>query len=259
MQYDLYRRFAPVIRSLSPAELEGSPTALEKLTLERQGSLQVCYAPFEYINSQARLLIVGITPGRTQMVNAVREARRQIDLGATEDEVLRAAKLTAAFSGPMRESLVAMLDNVGVAHWLGTRTAAELFGSAAHLVQTTSALRNPVFVDGENYNGTPSPKRNALLLEQLRVGFVQDLREVPDAQILALGDKVAQMLELLVERGSLDPSRVLGTIPHPSGANAERIKYFLGQKPRTALSAKVDPDKLDQARSSVVARLAALS
>ena len=38
-------------------------------------------------------------------------------------------------------------------------------------------------------------------------------------------------------------------MPHPSGANAERISYFLGRKPRERLSAKTDPHKLDGARA----------
>lgn len=46
-------------------------------------------------------------------------------------------------------------------------------------------------------------------------------------------------------------------IPHPSGANAERIAYLLGQKPRDRLSAKTDPTRLDAARASLEAKLKA--
>ena len=46
-------------------------------------------------------------------------------------------------------------------------------------------------------------------------------------------------------------------IPHPSGANAERIAYFLGQKPRDRLSAKTDPTRIDAARASLEAKLKA--
>lgn len=259
MQTDLFQRFAPTLRSLTPAEVWGDASLFDKLTIAREGRLQVCYAPFEYLNPQARLLLVGITPGRTQMVNAVREARRLLDLGASDQEVLRGAKRTAAFSGPMRDGLVALMDSVGVARWLGIGSSANLFGAAADLVQTTSVLRNPVFVDGENYNGTPNPARSALLREQLLSGFVRDANALPQARILALGDKVAQVLDLLVREGALDASRLLGSVPHPSGANAERIKYFLGQKPRATLSSKVDPDKLDRAREEIMGRIEALS
>lgn len=259
MPYSPFQHFAPIIRSLSPAELDGEPSLFDKLTIAREGRLQVCYAPFEYVNPRARLLIVGITPGRTQMLAAVREARRLIDVGATDEEVLVGAKRTGAFIGPMRDGLIAMMDSVGIARWLSIPSTAVLFGSAAHLVQTASALRNPVFVNGANYNGAPDPARSPLLRDQLRSGFAHDLNSIPDARVLALGDKVAGMLELLVRDGALDPSRVLGAIPHPSGANAERIKYFLGQKPRAALSVKVDPEKIDRAKASMLERITALA
>jgi hypothetical protein len=127
------------------------------------------------------------------------------------------------------------------------------------MLQTTSVLRNPVFVDGENYNGTPNPKRNPLLREQLLSGFVRDANAIPQARIVALGAKVAEIIDLLVTQGALDASRVLGTVPHPSRENAERVNYFLGKKPRAALSSKVDPDKLDRARETIMGRIAALS
>lgn len=259
MPYSLFQRFAPIIRSLSPAELNGDGSLFDKLTIAREGRLQVCYAPFEYVNPRARLLIVGITPGRTQMLSAVREARRLIDLGATDEEVLIGAKRTGAFSGPMRDGLVAMMDSVGIARWLGLSSTAALFGSDAQLVQTASVLRNPVFVDGANYNGAPDLARSPLLRDQLASGFARDVGSTTDAKVLALGDKVAGALELLVRDGALARDRVLGTIPHPSGANAERIKYFLGQKPRAALSIKVDPAKLDRAKASLVDRITALT
>ena len=47
-------------------------------------------------------------------------------------------------------------------------------------------------------------------------------------------------------------------MPHPSGANAERIAYFLGRKSREALCAKTDPAKLDQRCDSLRRAVAAL-
>lgn len=141
MDTTLFQRFAPVIRSLSAAELVGSTTLEDKMRIATDGRLSVCYAPFEYINLRARVVLVGITPGRTQMLNALREARRQLDLGADPEPTLMAAKRTGAFSGAMRPNLVGLLDHVGVNDWLGITSCDELFGSASHLVQTTSLLR----------------------------------------------------------------------------------------------------------------------
>jgi hypothetical protein len=47
-------------------------------------------------------------------------------------------------------------------------------------------------------------------------------------------------------------------LTHPSGANGERIAYFLGRKDRGELSAKTDASKLDAARAQLRATVAAL-
>ena len=41
----------------------------------------------------------------------------------------------------------------------------------------------------------------------------------------------------------LSAARVLSGLPHPSGANAERIAFFLGRKKREDVSSKVDADR----------------
>lgn len=259
MEKSLFRRFAPIIRSLSANELAGAPSLYEKLALAEQDDVRVCYAPFEHVNPAARVVIVGITPGHTQMLNALKEARRQLDLGASDDIVLKAAKATGAFSGAMRPNLTGLLDAVGMHRWLGIRSCTELFASAAHLVQTTSVLRNPVFVNGENYNGTPAMTRHPLLREQLTTYFAEDVSALPEAVFVPLGDKVAEALHFLADQHLMDRGRILDGLPHPSGANAERIAYFLGRKARNELSAKTNPDKLEQARTSLQQRVLALA
>lgn len=259
MDTTLFKRFAPVIRSLSSDELNGLPSLDRKLQLTADGKVSICYAPFEYINPKARVVIVGITPGRTQMLNALREARAQLDRGAPYEAALIAAKRTGAFSGAMRPNLVAMLDHVGINRWLGIRSCDALFGVSAELVQTTSVLRNPVFVDGANYNGTPCMLRHPLLREELLIRFGEDARALPKAVFVPLGDKVAEALHFVADQGFLDRSRILDGLPHPSGANAERIAYFLGRKERSALSVKTDPDKIERARGGMLSKIEALA
>jgi len=223
----------------------------DDLLMERDGKLSIYYAPFDYTNTQAKVVIVGITPGKTQMVNALNEAHRQLNRGASMEDALRAAKRTASFSGAMRPNLIGLLDRIGLHRRLGIATCAALFESANHLVQTTSVLRFPVFVDGENYSGNPNMLKQPLLRRYLLEHFGQEARTLSDALFVPLGDKVAQALEFLACEGVIDSRRVLGGLPHPSGANAERIAYFLGQKAKEKLSIKTDPEKLDQALTAL--------
>lgn len=254
-----FKQFSPIIRSLTADDLAGDPSLNEKLRIAQDGLVEVYYAPFEYINPKARIVIVGITPGRTQMLNALRECRRQLDAGADDQQVLKAAKQTGAFSGAMRPNLVALLNHVGLQHWLGISSCEALFGEASGLVQTTSVLRNPVFIEGENYSGTPNMINHSLLQQQLIDGFGQDAKGLPNAVFVPLGNTVALALNFLADRGLIAKERILDGLPHPSGANAERIAYFLGNKERSALSRKTSPDKLDQARARLMARVAELA
>jgi len=52
--------------------------------------------------------------------------------------------------------------------------------------------------------------------------------------------------------------RVLHGLPHPSGANAERVAYFLGRKERAALSSKTNGAQIDTAREGLLAQMEAL-
>lgn len=235
----------------------GNPCT-EEFLMAREGSVSVYYAPFEWVNPEARVVLVGITPGKTQAANALSEAKRAICEGAALTEALRRAKAIGAFSGAMRPNLVALLDAVGLQKWLGLASCGELFGTAAGMLQTASVLQFPVFVDGENYNGTPDPTKHSLLGEMIEQHFGKMCAQLPQAVFVPLGPVPSKVLAWLAAQGTVHPSRVLDGLPHPSGANAERIKYFLGQKPRSELSVKTDPVKLDAAKAALIESVAKL-
>lgn len=157
MKQNLFARYTPTIRDLEICDLD------DRLLLDRDGPVSVYYAPFDYINGDAKIVIAGITPGKTQMFNALREARKQLLNGASNETALEAAKQTASVSGAMRPNLINLLDYIGVNKWLRINTCGGLFDDSTKLVQTTSVLRFPVFIDGSNYNGTPNMLKHALL------------------------------------------------------------------------------------------------
>lgn len=100
--------------------------------------------------------------------------------------------------------------------------------------------------------------RHPLLRAQLLEFFLQDVRALPNAVFVPLGDKVSAALDFLIAEGHLDGGRVLSGLPHPSPQSGERVLYFLEQKPREKLSAKTVPEKIDAAREALRARVRAL-
>jgi hypothetical protein len=257
MDTTLLARFSPTIKNLSGDSLRGAdlPSAL---LLERDGPLSVFYAPFEYVNLTARVVIVGITPGSTQTVNALMEAQRQMRAGSTPEKTCMAVKQTASFSGPMRENLVAMLESIGLHTSLGITSCHELFNPSKPLAHMASLLKYPVFSGGRNYNGTPDPLKHPVLAQYVREYFAKDAKSLAGAVFVPLGDKVATALRQLATEGYLDSKSILNQMPHPSGANGERIAYFLGRKEKSSLSMKTDSRKIDEARASLIAQVLAI-
>jgi hypothetical protein len=253
-----FDRHASAIGAGTPTELKGGDL-LRKLNLGRDGSLNVCYAPFDFVASDARLVVVGITPGRVQAINALVAASAALRVGNDHSEASRLAKLTGSFSGPMRANLVSMLDHIGLASALGITTCANLFEAFCTRVHFTSALRYPVFLGDDNYNGTPDMLKTPLLKSMIDTCLADEAKRLSNAVWLPLGPQPARALEYLCGRGLLDRRQVLQGLPHPSGANAERISYFTGRKARDLLSSKTNPSTLDAALRTLRAQVQALS
>ncbi|WP_321528559.1 hypothetical protein [Sedimenticola selenatireducens] len=231
----------------------------EKLKISESGRLSIFYAPFDSVNTKARVVLVGITPGLQQAVNALNAAKQEIDRGVGTLEVVVTAKATASFSGTMRSPLIEMLDHVGLNTALGITSCAALFSDRQDLLHSTSILRYPVFYDGKNYSGSPNMLKTPLLRAALEARFSEEALMLPDAVYVPLGPKVSEGLQHLANKGILNEGHILSGIPHPSGANAERIKYFLGRKSADRLSVKTNPAKIDIAKTALLAKIHKLS
>lgn len=213
----------PKVSKLTKEDLQ-----VDKLLMQRSGKLEMYYAPHnEYINPSAKVIIVGLTPGFTQMRIAIQEAIRSLEAGLSDEEVSRRAKEAARFAGSMRNTLVQMLDTLQLHQYLNLTSCDKLFQEDQRIVHTTSILRFPVFVEKRNYSGTnPSLLSNPFLKEYAISSLSEELSILGQALIIPLGKSVESMLQLLVSEGKLDSRRCLWGFPHPSGANGHRYKQF---------------------------------
>jgi len=255
---NLFSDYTLVIRTLKDSELANNCLP-ESLLIERQGDLTTWYSPFDYVNSQAKIVIVGITPGHQQAANALLKARDVLLANGTEEQARKEAKVFASFSGAMRNNLVNLLDAIGINNALNIDSTKALFEDKSALAHFTSALRYPVMVNGKNYSGTPSMIATPFLKNQLINGFGAECQALPNAIYVPLGPKVTEAMQYLVKEGLLKADNVIDGLPHPSGANAERISYFLQKKSKEALSVKTNADKLDTARILAINKVKALT
>lgn len=252
---NLFSQYASHIRDIKLDQVLNSNMIPSKFLLGSSDGLTSHYIPFDHINTKAKVVLVGITPGFTQWKNAIREAQKKILSGSSRDEALAAAKITGAFSGAMRPNLVALLDSIGIQHWLKISSCETLFCSHSELVQSTSILSHPILVRGENYNGTPNMVKTPFLQRQILDYFSQEIKQLKNPLFIPLGPKVSEGVAWLVNEGIIKEDRVLNGLPHPSGANAERIAYFLGRKHRDALSTKTNAGQLDASRKTLLSRM----
>jgi hypothetical protein len=98
---------------------------------------------------------------------------------------------------------------------------------------------------------TKTPLLKSLMLEH----FANEAVQFKHALFIPLGPVVSDGLNWLAKEGVLRPHQILHGLPHPSPANAERIAYFNGKKDRAALSIKTNADKLDVARTNLIAQI----
>jgi hypothetical protein len=172
----------------------------------------VYYAPRDWVNITARVMLVGITPGAYQATEALREAQACLRAGRSSEETLRRADDAGSFSGPMRTHLVTMLDGIGLADALGLDSTAQLFGT--------------------HHQG-----RHPVLRSLVRASLGTRVAMTPDALVISLGKAAQDAVSPLAADGLLDPGRSLTGFPHPSGGNGHRVRQYAAN--REALAGQV--------------------
>jgi hypothetical protein len=195
--------------------------------------ISVFYAPFDHVTATARIVLLGITPGASQMHRAWRAARRAMDTGEDIARTMSEVKRVSSFndeSGQMRKNLYRQLEHWGVHSWLGLPSGESLFDEGWSQVQTTSLIQFPTFLHGGNYKGqSPKPLRHEFLASIVKTLLVSELRTIPEAIVFPLGPKVESVVRELQESRLISNPIQYGMF-HPSGENTYRFDYLCGNR-----------------------------
>lgn len=141
-----------------PDDVRQADVLNDGFLLGGEGRLAVFYAPFDWINIDARIVILGLTPGWKQTKIAFETVHAALRRGQSDEDAISAAKAQAAFAG-MRRRMCGWLDDLGVAEWLDISRTEDLFDAQRELPQSTSAIRYPVS-SGMTLASTPVTGRN---------------------------------------------------------------------------------------------------
>lgn len=200
----------------------------DEFLLFSKNKMKIFYAPHnEIINSNARVFIVGITPGWTQTRIAYKTAHDGLINNLNYEEIKKECKRNSRFAGSMRKNLIEMLDELKLNEKLNINSCLELFEDKDELLHTTSIIPYPVFINNKNYTGA-SPKilDDEVLHSYMKKYFYKEVGKMKNALIVPLGKTVEEVLYFMIDEGVVKKEQCLFGFPHPSGANGHRKKQF---------------------------------
>ncbi|WP_322048163.1 hypothetical protein [Paraburkholderia sp. J67] len=212
-----------------------------QFSLGQSGGYELRYTPFEYVNRDAKLVIVGITPGNTQLELSYGKAQELLRQGLPFDQTLREIKKFGAFGGSsMRPNLLKMLRHFEFERLLGISDVELLWGEHADRLQSTSVVPHAAFKRGKMFAGSfDEVLASSLLSECFRDCFVPSVKEMSsDTLFVGLGPCPQAALDWCIRNGNLHPKQVLGAFCHPSGAGGSTTRYYLREVVREELDAK---------------------
>ena len=192
-----------------------------KFLINKEANIKIYYAPFDYVNSKAKIMIVGITPGLQQMLQSFQVIN--------DGKSLKEVKDLSSFKGSMRTTLVKYLDKLKVNKKLKIKSCESLFNKDSKHLHTTSLVKYPVFDKGKNYSGSNILKKK-MLIEFIEKNFLKELKTLKKAIIIPLGNTVSSTIEYLNNKYNLKLACFLKGFPHPSGANARKNIQFKQNK-----------------------------
>lgn len=200
---------------------------IPKYLIENENNIKIFFAPFDYVNVNADIVIVGITPGWSQMEIAYRTFLKSLNEKNGWTKSLENVKKEASFAGAMRINLIKMLDELGINRKLKIASSSELFEKSNSMLHSTSLLKYPVFVNEKNYTGNnPSPIKSDLMWNFVLKNFIPEINSFKNKLVIPLGKSVSEVLVKLNSDKLLNKNIFLENFPHPSGANGHRKKQF---------------------------------
>ena len=195
---------------------------------------------FDYVNPKAKVVIVGITPGNSQL-DGSRDGMSPLEI-----------KRKYAFAGSMRHWLVNMLDYIGINQLLKIETCSSLWGDDFDMTSLLKDATYEIKKDGSRdmFRHASKIEKSEKLTRMLEDGFVKNCAKYDNSVLfVACGPGVYDVLKKLQNEKKIEG--LVAGIAHPSGANLGRILCYLGQKESMGPSYNWCVEKAEEAKSLV--------
>lgn len=226
----MFNKYSKIISELT--SFEKTDILNKKFELYSNKNLKIYYAPHnEIINKEAKIFIVGITPGWTQTSIAYKTAQTGLMENLSSEQIKLNCKKNSRFAGSMRKNIIEMLDELKLNEKLHLNSSSELFDKYDNLLHTTSLIPYPVFISEKNYTGhSPKILESEILTSYLEKYFYNEIKNLPNVLIIPLGKSVEEVLVKMINDKLINENQCLFGFPHPSGANGHRKTQFQENK-----------------------------
>ncbi len=213
---------------------------IPEFLVEAEKEIELYYCTHnEYMNPRAKVFIIGITPGFTQMSKSISTARACIEENKPLEEMVHLCKKEGRLAGVLRKNVGEMLEALDLPNGLGVESAKVLFDEREDLLHTTSMIPFAAFVKGKNYTGhSPQLLKSDFLMSYVEAHFYPQIEVMQEALIIPLGRCVEEVIKGLIAKGKVDENKCLLGFPHPSGANVNRKKQFEEEKQQLLIKVK---------------------
>lgn len=193
--------------------------------------IAILWAPFDYINREARLALVGVTPGPTQAMLSYKAVLAANAKKENPQSSLAKIKAASSFRGAVMEhNLKSLLEHSGVSEQAGIDDIDNLWTTEAHKVHFTSTIRYPTFLNDKMYNNQIDSLAHYELRSYVEKYLAEELSALPtSALIVALGSKGPRIVRHAAKVAGIDQKRVVA-LPHPSGSATGAVRDFLSER-----------------------------
>jgi len=109
-------------------KIDTSSIVNKEFLIKKDGNIEIYYAPFDYVNSKAKIVIVGITPGLQQMTQSFQVIK--------DGKSLKEVKDLSSFKGSMRTTLIKYMDELKINKKLKIKSCESLFNLDSKYLHT---------------------------------------------------------------------------------------------------------------------------
>lgn len=231
---EILNQFAEIVKNTPASVISESIESEAKsdfrdeiLSLGTEGEFSTFFAPFDHINDEADIVIVGITPGTAQADEALLSFRSSLLAGGTIEDAAKRAKQAASFKGGMRTLGARLMDHFRLNEVFEMETTLHLFGKQSKRAHYTSVLRYPFLKKFDNFSGDSKMLSRPIMRKMINDVFAPEMALFPNAWIVPFGPSAELVVTHLADAGIINPDNILGGILHPGGTQWNRYNVQL--------------------------------